>query len=262
MQFSHLSFEDGETYRVEASKSNYIIFITKGMTQIVAPSSLGLEKSGYNSGDVAFFPVSFDFDMFFTISGDLLVVAFDSSLDVYKELQRLLTVEGGHPVYESKDYLCIKYPLNIYVMLVQRYIQDDVMSHALSLSKLDELFFIFKHYYDQTEIQKLFLPIVSSVPSFKVLVYSKMKTGYNVDDLASACQMGKRTFVRKFKDAFDDMPPHQWIQMEKRKKVLQFMSRSGVTISDVIQKFNFYDASHFTKFCKKYYQKTPGELFN
>lgn len=251
--FSHLVFEEGESFLVEAAKLNYIIFFTKGR------ASSGEKR--YATGDIAFFPVSFDFTVTFALPGEVLAVCFDNTPDVFKEIQKLLVVhDGSSSDEESSGYLKIKYPLNIYVMLITRYIEDKILTPDLAFFKLAELFTIFNRYYDEREIRDLFLPIVSALPEFRLLVYSKLKYDQNVDELASACNMGKRSFERKFSEAFNGQSPYEWIQKQKEKKILYKMSLPGVTIKDIIEEFNFYDSSHFNKFCKQRYHKNPQEI--
>lgn len=252
IEFSHYTYEEGESFLVEAAKFNYIIFFTKGR------ASSGEKR--YATGDIAFFPTSFDFTVKFTLPGEILVVCFDNTPDVFKEIQKLLVVKDDSSSEESLGYLKIKYPLNIYVMLIVRYIEDGILTRDLAFFKLAELFTIFNRYYGQAEIRDLFLPIVSAYPEFKLLVYSKLKLHQNVDELADACNIGKRTFERKFSEAFNGQSPYEWIQKQKEIKILHKLSLPGATIKGIIDEFNFYDSSHFNKFCRKRYDMTPQEL--
>lgn len=252
IQFSHFTFEEGESFLVEAAKMNYIIFFTKGR------ASSGEKR--YATGDIAFFPSSFDFTVKFVLPGEVLAVCFDNTPDVFKEIQKLLVVKEDSHDEESLGYLKIKYPLNIYVMLIVRYIEDGILTRDLAFFKLAELFTIFNKYYGEREIRDLFLPILSASPEFKLLVYSKMKFDQNVDELAAACNMGKRSFEKKFSEAFNGQSPYSWMQKQKEKKILYKLSLPGISIKDILEEFNFYDSSHFNKFCKQHYQKTPQEL--
>lgn len=260
IEFIHREFDEGESFSVEAADRNYIVFITKGRSDVIFPSDTSEEDIHYNSGDIAFFPVSFDFCIKFRIRGEVLAVAFDSTLEVFREMGKLLMADDESDISEFNGHLKVKYPLNMYILLVQRYMADGMMSPDLAISKLSELFMIFRKYYDEADIRSLFLPIVSAAPDFRLLVYTRMKLIYNVEELAQACRMGRRTFEKKFKEAFNGETPYSWLQRQKRKKILKKASLSGMTISDIIQEFNFYDASHFYKFCRQHYGKSPEEL--
>lgn len=250
--FSHFVFEENDTFFIDAAQRNYIIFFLKGR-------ALSGDKK-YSTGDIAFFPSSFDFTVKFTMPGDVLSLSFDNTPDVFKEIQKLLVVKDSSGYDESLGYLKIKYPMNIYAMLTVRYIEDKVLTPSLAFYKLAELFAIFNKYYDEREIRDLFLPIVSSSPSFKLLVYSKFNFQYNVDQLADSCKMSRRTFERKFNKVFNGVTPSEWIQKLKTRKIYYKLSLPGASIKDVMSEFNFYDSSHFNKFCKQYFNMPPRKL--
>lgn len=237
---------------MEAAKRNYIIFFLKGR------AFSGNKK--YNTGDIAFFPSSYDFTVKFILPGDILSISFDNTPDVFKEIQKLLVVSDMSPSEDNLGYLKIKYPVNLYAMLTVRYIEDKVLNESLAFFKLAELFTIFNKYYDEREIRDLFLPIVSSSPEFKLLVYSKFNFKFNVDELANACNMGKRTFERKFKDAFNGLTPYDWMQRQRKRKIYYKLSLPGSSVKDVMAENNFYDSSHFNKFCRKHFNMSPRRL--
>ncbi len=256
--FHHAFYNGGDTFLLEAAKTNYIFFLTKGSA--VLNLNTDIQNRLYIAGDIVFIPISANINIKFKIDAEMLLLSFGSSVDVFSEIQKIISTNEPCNSKEEIGHIRIKYPLNFFVTLLVRYIEDEVMTPELSHYKLAELFMILKKYYGEEEMKRLFLPIVSTYPEFKLLVFSKFKYSQNVDELAKACNMGKRSFDRKFKLSFDGVTPYNWIQIQKKKGVSKRLSMSGVTLSDIIAEFNFYDASHFNKFCKQHYSQTPEAL--
>lgn len=256
--FQHAFYKGGDTFLLESAKTNYILFLTKGSAVL----NLGSNNQSklYIAGDIIFLPVSANLSITFKIDAEMLYVSFGSTAEVFSEIQKVLATNESNESGDTIGHIRVKYPLNFFVTLLVRYIEDEVMTPELSYYKLAELFMILKKYYGENEIRRLFLPIVSAYPEFKLLVFSKYKYSHNVDELAKACNMTKRTFERKFKVAFDGITPYNWMQKQKEYGVLRRLSRSGVTLGDIISEFNFYDASHFNKFCKQHYAQTPESM--
>jgi len=247
--FEYQKFEPGEKFSVVEVKSNYIIFITKGRTE------------NYSSGDIVFFPSTFSFELNFVSSGEIVSISFENSREIIGDVNRLLTVQGDNYIDdEALGYLKIKYPLNVFIMLLITYIKDGIMTDSLSRVKLSELFVILKRYYNEGDIRELFKPILANSSEFKLLVYQKFKYTYNVDELARACNMGRRSFEDQFAKNFTGYTPYAWIQKQKSKKILRRMAVPGIKIIDIINEFNFYDASHFNKFCRKAFGKKPEDI--
>lgn len=260
ISFCHYVFNENGNFDVENINRNSIIFIINGIVAITSKNDPFHTAKSYFSGDLLFSPISYNFGLRFKTDGEILVISFESTLVIFKEMQKLLIVNRDEELIDYTGSLRVKYPLNMYLMLLLSYIKDGMMSPNLAYSKLSELFSLLKYYYNSRQVRSLFLPIVSNTPDFKIMVMSRMKIEYNVDQLAYACGMGKRTFEKKFKLAFNGEPPFSWIQKQKEEKILKRMSQAGVTISEIIQEFNFYDSSHFNKFCRKRFGKTPDEM--
>lgn len=260
ISFTLHKFSEGDVYGVNSADTNYLLFITKGMASASKMSDTDNGRAAFASGDIIFFPVSFDFNITFTSPGEMMEVTFDTTVDVFRELQKILTTKDNSSLVEFNGRLRMKFPLNMYVMLIQSYLKDGVMDADLSAAKLTELFIIFRTYYNEQEVRLLFEPLTCSIPEFKTMVYSKMNLKYSIEELSEACGMSKRTFERRFSKAFGGIPPYEWLQKQKAKKMLRMMSCAGTTISDIIQEFDFYDPSHLYKFTKKQFGMSPEEL--
>jgi len=262
ISFTLRKFAEGESYSVSSADRNHLLFITKGIATASLLSDTDEEHAGFASGDIVFFPVSFDFNITFVSSGEMMDISFDTTVEVFRELQKILITKGNSSLMEFNGRLRMKFPMNLYVLLIQSYLKDGVMDADLSAAKLTELFIIFRTYYNEQEVRLLFEPLTCSLPEFKIMVFSKMNLKYNIEELANACNMSKRTFERRFSETFGGIPPYEWLQKQKAKKMLRMASCAGTTISDIIQEFDFYDPSHLYKFTKKQFGLSPEELLD
>jgi AraC-like DNA-binding protein len=104
-------------------------------------------------------------------------------------------------------------------------------------------------------------PVISHSFNFRNRVldnYNKLEYG-RVDELAGLVGMGRKKFDKVFKDEFG-IPPSRWIQQETAKHLHVFLAEPDVTISDAMYKFRFNSPSHFNRFCRKFFNKPPGEI--
>jgi AraC-like DNA-binding protein len=124
-----------------------------------------------------------------------------------------------------------------------------------------ELFILIRMFCSRYEIIALLAPVIEISKSFKSKVlekYGELETG-RVSELASLVGMGRKNFDKRFREAFATSPA-RWIQQETAKKVRLFLMESGITIADAIEKFHFSSPSHFNRFSKKNFGKSPGEM--
>ncbi|MDR0756862.1 MAG: helix-turn-helix domain-containing protein, partial [Tannerella sp.] len=81
----------------------------------------------------------------------------------------------------------------------------------------------------------------------------------NVGELASLANMGRTTFDCKFKSVFGTSA-RQWMLNQIAKHVKAKAMDPDITISDLMEEFNFNSATHFNWFCKRQFHCTPLEL--
>ena len=125
--------------------------------------------------------------------------------------------------------------------------------------KQKELFIILTYNYTRKELAEFFYPVLGYGTSFKQRFQAIYKNGLSISEIASKMNMSLRTFSRKFYVEFGE-PARYWLLKQKAKNIKLKLSIPGTTISDIILEFDFTDMSHFTKFCKHFYDCTPAEL--
>ncbi|MCD7977088.1 MAG: AraC family transcriptional regulator [Tannerellaceae bacterium] len=96
-------------------------------------------------------------------------------------------------------------------------------------------------------------------PNFKNLILKHYKHINSVAELAVIAGMSRTIFDNKFKEVFG-MSARKWILQETAKQVRFRAKQPNVTITDLMDEFKFNSATHFNRFCKQYFDCTPGEL--
>jgi AraC-like DNA-binding protein len=71
--------------------------------------------------------------------------------------------------------------------------------------------------------------------------------------------MGRKNFDKRFREEFGTSPAH-WVQQETAKRLRLFLMEPGITISDAMDKFHFNSPSHFNRFCRRYFNESPGVM--
>jgi AraC-like DNA-binding protein len=104
-------------------------------------------------------------------------------------------------------------------------------------------------------------PLIGRTYNFRNKVLEKntqVKAG-GVAELASLVGMGRKNFKKQFQKEFGTSPA-QWMLQEKAKRLYVFLHEPEVTIADAMDEFYFNSSSHFNRFCKHFFQKTPGSI--
>jgi AraC-like DNA-binding protein len=157
------------------------------------------------------------------------------------------------------DTLPFRSPLIEFFDLLVLYLQKNINCAHLHEIKHQELFLILHTQYPKEELTNLFYPIIGKSFDFRTLVMDNYLKIHHIDELAHLSGMGRTNFDNKFKEEFG-ISPHQWILKQKAKHVRNCLSEPNTTFSDVMRKYNFNSATHFTRFCKQQFGCTPTEL--
>lgn len=88
--------------------------------------------------------------------------------------------------------------------------------------------------------------------------YSKYR---GVEELISLSGLTQSTFNRKFREYFGNSP-YQWILARRADQIQQRLTTEKESIGLIMRDFGFTDASHFNRFCRSMFGKTPTQMRN
>lgn len=248
--------EEGFCTRIDNSIQNIIVFMVEGVA--LASCNGYIDKTFY-TGECFTLPknsyisikcltgckfLKLNFDLPFCIDNhDILRDYFDHSRQLSYNF----------------DSIPIRPPLDSFVQQVAYYLSSGLNTPYIHTIKHYELSFLLKTFYSRDEVVRLLYPLFGNSLRFKdkILVsYTKIN---NIDELAAICKMSRRNFDRKFKSVFGQAP-QQWILDQKSIHVKRYLSDPQATIAGAMEYFGFNSDAHFNRYCKRYFNSTPGYM--
>jgi len=91
----------------------------------------------------------------------------------------------------------------------------------------------------------------------KDLLQSRMDGDVSIDEVASACNLSRGTFLRSFRET-TGKTPHQWLTQQRVEKARALLLDSTMPLSEVASACGFSDQSHFTRVFSVATGATPG----
>lgn len=148
--------------------------------------------------------------------------------------------------------------LQMALKLMVTYHEDELYCGLVTETKLREFFFILSAYYTPEVLAMYFTPLLREEVDFKEFVLSNYQRVSTVIELAALRGMPVRAFNKLFRDTFD-MPPYQWMLLQKGKAIEKRLGQKNIPFSDIIEEFGFSSASHFTVYCRRQFGMTPSQ---
>ena len=124
-----------------------------------------------------------------------------------------------------------------------------------------EFFILLRQFCPREDMVMFLAPLIGRSHNFRNKVlekYSQLKDGH-VAELAGLVGMGRKNFEKHFRREFGTSPA-KWMIQEKVKHLYVFLNDPDITLADAMDRYNFNSATHFNRFCLKYYKNTPGKI--
>lgn len=151
--------------------------------------------------------------------------------------------------------------LSCFVSSMWMYLADGMKCKHLQSAKLNEVLVLLNMYYSESDLYKLFHPVISTNEDikFRMQVLRHVAHSKNSAELAERCGFGIRQFERRFKMAFESTP-YQWMLEQKKQELLDKLMDRELPIKYLVTDFDFCSVSHMNDFCKRYYGQTAAEI--
>lgn len=91
----------------------------------------------------------------------------------------------------------------------------------------------------------------------KDMMLSDLKAEPSLTELAGACGLSNRHFIRAFKVS-SGAPPHRWLLQQKIKRATDLLVHDDISISEISIICGFADQSHFTRMFKRTTGSSPA----
>lgn len=243
--------------RQQEIKANHLIFILSGEISITKDSK---EETRVRAGEFIFIPLSSHYTGTVIQPGTYISLSFFhdtiSLCDKHMLGSYLDKIQTTPLCFEP---LSVRAPLDMFLHLLESYLQAGVNCKHLHELKERELFIIFRTAYTKSEIIQLLYPIMGIEVDFKAAVLQHKDRVRSKQELAELLGMSGSELHRKFTQEFGETV-QSWLQKQKNKEILSRLNYDFISIKEVAYELGFGSAAGFNKYCKNNFGCSPSEL--
>ena len=243
--------------RQQEIKANHLIFILSGEVSITKDSK---EETRVRAGEFIFIPLSSHYTGTVIQPGTYISLSFfhdTISLCDKHMLSSYLDKAQHTPL--CFEPLSVRAPLDMFLHLLESYLQAGVNCKHLHELKERELFIIFRTAYTKSEIIQLLYPIMGIEVDFKAAVLQHKDRVRSKQELAELLGMSGSELHRKFTQEFGETV-QSWLQKQKNKEILSRLNYDFISIKEVAYELGFGSAAGFNKYCKNNFGCSHSEL--
>jgi AraC-like DNA-binding protein len=254
--FKYHKIAEGQTYHSEYETHNQLFFLLEGKMLLQSSEVLG---QVVGEGEFFFLPISADMSCR-AMSPCSCVIFFFNRLknscerNYFRELWNLCA---------EKEYqfqtVAMKPFLSQFIGDITKYFKQMEGVTDYYQVKYEELLYLLRSIYAREEMARIFHPIVGRSLDFRRFILENYLKIRNIHGLVRLSGLKRKTFDRQFNDEFGETP-YQWLLRQKAKHIRYALSETNDQMQEIMKKYGFVIAPHFTRFCKEYFECTPLEL--
>jgi AraC-like DNA-binding protein len=235
-----------------------IVFVLAGSISLEAPNEGAITvKSGETvllspCGGIRFETVASTIAIFCRFSAEILYARQEAVSEMTKFVDR-------DSSFLKK--LTLTKTIQRYLLLLNQYIDDGLLSEHLSEMKRSELLILLLAYYEKPALAQYFRYFLTGDVNFIKFIVDNHIRANNVIELAEIANYSVSGFIKKFRKAFGQ-PPYQWLQQQKARRILEELSRGEKSLQVIAAEFNFSSYQHFATFCQRKFKLPPSGLNN
>lgn len=255
-KFILIDVKSSDTIVLEYKDYNHIIVILKGKLLIEYDEFVNTE---FAEGEIVFMPSYSRSHLEALEESRVLIGTFEMPTDICiaKSMEMLWKIRSGMEYTFAS--VPIKPAMQQYLDLLVMYLESGMQCAHLHEIKEKELFLVLRWFYTDEEFVRLFYLIIGKSLDFRDMVIKNYDKVKSIEELARVVGMSRSNFDARFKKVFG-MPPKQWMLQRKARSIRFYMTKPNVTIGDVIRKYGFESFTHFNRFSKQQFGKSPSEL--
>ena len=237
---------------------NEIVFMLKGKVHLKLRNNI---SGDLHKGQFVFLPAGDHLQYKAMIKSTMLVLRLTESI----HLCHNLSVEQLHSSMKWKEKPVSIFPLKVntrlwhYVRGLMDTWQDGLRCKVYIRSEVAKLLTMLPIYYSRDELFNFFSPILSPDTIFSEFVRMNHLKFRSVKDFASGLNITPQQFTRRFHAVFGEAP-YEWMQREKALVIYGEICQSDKPLKEIAADYGFIDQANFNRFCKAYYEMTPGRI--
>lgn len=237
---------------------NEFIFVLEGSVILTLRDNPG---GKLRKGEFAFMPAGDQMQYRAVKKSKLLIMRlFDSIQFCYgfsiEQLHNRMN-EMGKP--EKLVPLTINTRLKHFAQGIVNAWEDGLRCKIYFRAEISRLLALLLAYYSKEELYNFFYPILSPDTAFSEYVRKNWLTHRTVNELARTMNITTQQFSRRFNHVFGEKP-REWMQKEKARLIYEEICIGNKPLKEIADKYGFTDQANFNRFCKTFYETTPGEI--
>lgn len=250
----HVSHKRGFHVPVQRCETNVIIFVQKGTVLVNSKEYAG---TTLREGEFILQAIGSKIELLAMTDVDCIYFRFDTP--------ELFCYERYEYIISKVSPPLINFPLKIvpemsyYLNGVDTYMKGPKICRDLLAFKRKEIGFILGRYYSDYELASLLHPLSQYTTSFEYFILQNHMKVKTVEEFAQLGGYTVTTFRRIFKTLFKE-PAYEWMLKKRKEEILNDLYHSNHSISEICYKYSFESLSHFSNFCKKFFDASPRNL--
>ena len=252
-----VEIKSGELNKVTLS-SNEIVFILEGK---ICCASCDKSNEEFNKGQLLFLPMGDHLCYRAAAMSEVLVLRLIDNMHLcnnfnVKQLYNNMSIE------EKSDF---PFPLEINARLwhfAQGLIDtwhDGLKCKIYLRAEISKLLIMLPVYYSKEELSRFFYPILSPDSTFSEYVRLNHIKHRTVNEFAAAINMTAQQFTRRFHTVFGQAP-YEWMQEQRARLIYGEITQGNKPLKEIAVDFGFTDQANFNRFCRAFFETTPGKM--
>lgn len=245
----------GETFIIEPDETNRLLFVRSGSFVISS-----IERTDYSveQSNLIFCSRAYRYTIVADSDVQLLIARFVTGNLTEGETYRSVATEVAKISYRFTAVPVLDV-MEQFAASVEFYLAQGVNTMSMHRAKIEEMFVIFRHFYDREIYLRTFYSLLNNTTSFRTLVINNAPNAKNVEMLAKMCGHSLSHFKLLFGQYFDQTP-YVWMQQNRAIEISELLHDTSIPIKSIIKKYGFTSHGHFSLFCRKFLGDTPRSL--
>jgi len=238
--------------------TNEIIFVIAGKLSITLRNN---QCGEVRKGDVLFLPAGESLQYKTLKSSEILILRLTDSINLcynfsleqlYNEMKRKEKPDGLFPLKANTRLL------HFTKGLIDSW-KDGFRCRSYLRTEISKLLTMLPIYYSKSELYCFYYPVLSPDATFSEYVRTNHLKYRTINELATSMNLSPQQFTRRF-NAIYGQNPHDWIQRERARLIYGEICQSHKPLKEIASEYGFSDQANFNRFCKTFFEMTPGEI--
>lgn len=254
--FKPFVLKSGEVFINKRKEYNHLFFLISGKAIVSNLETIG---NIVKAGDFFFIPVSSEMLCEAVSPCNAVIFSYSEYANIYEQIYfrglcNLCATMGDHfRIMQMNSFIYW------FMDSLKDYFQYELDKTEIQKVKHEEFFCLLTASYTKKQLASFFYPVIGKSFEFRKFIFDNYLKVKNIEELIQLQGITRKTFDRQFTDEFG-VPAYQWILNQKAKHIRFALAETQDKMSDIMNRYGFVIAPHFTRFCKEQFNHSPLKL--